>query len=168
MAAYCRRVHALLAPGGLMLNHGITSGRPGHQQLGAGMGDFIEKYIFPGGELLHVSQVLGEMAAAGLEMVDTENLRPHYARTLWNWSDALEAQLPEALAVLQRNAGRDGRAERILRAYRLYLAGSAMSFEQGWISLHQMLATRPDGELASGALRGAQSVYPFTRDYIYE
>ena len=69
------------------------------------MGDFIEKYIFPGGELLHVTQVLGEMAASGLEMVDTENLRPHYARTLWAWSDALEAQLPEALAVLQRNAG---------------------------------------------------------------
>ena len=169
MDAYFRRVHDLLAPGGLAMNHGITSGRPGHRQLGAGMGDFIEKYIFPGGELLHVTQVLSEMAGAGLEMVDTENLRPHYARTLWAWSDALEAQLSEALAVLQRNAGQEGgRAERILRAYRLYLAGSAMSFEQGWISLHQMLAIRPDGELANGALRGAQSVYPFTRDYIYE
>ena len=169
MDAYFRRVHDLLAPGGLAMNHGITSGRPGYRQLGAGLGDFIEKYIFPGGELLHVTQVLSEMAGAGLEMVDTENLRPHYARTLWAWSDALEAQLSEALAVLQRNAGQEGgRAERILRAYRLYLAGSAMSFEQGWISLHQMLAIRPDGELASGALRGAQSVYPFTRDYIYE
>ncbi len=168
MGAYFRRVHDLLAPGGLAMNHGITSGRPGHRQLGAGIGDFIEKYIFPGGELLHVTRVLGEMAAAGLEMVDTENLRPHYARTLWAWSDALEAHLPEALAVLQRNAGQDGCAERILRAYRLYLAGSAMSFEQGWISLHQMLATRPDGDVATGRLRGAQSVYPFTRDYIYE
>ena len=55
----------------------------------------------------------------------------------------------------------------ILRAYRLYLAGCAMSFERGWISLHQMLATRPDGDMHTGALRGAQSAYPFSRDYIY-
>jgi len=168
MGAYFRRVNELLVPGGMAMNHGITSGRPGYRQLGAGMGNFIEKYIFPGGELLHVSQVLSEMGAAGLEMVDTENLRPHYARTLWAWSDALEAQLAQGLEVLRRSAGQAGRAERILRAYRLYLAGSAMSFEQGWISLHQMLATKPDGKVGGGALRGAQSVYPFTRDYIYE
>ena len=43
-----------------------------------------------------------------------------------------------------------------------------MSFEQGWIALHQMLASRPDGAVESGAIRGAQSVYPFTRNYIYE
>ena len=168
MGAYFRRVNELLVPGGLVMNHGITSGRPGHRQLGAGMGNFIEKYIFPGGELLHVSKVLSEMAAAGLEMVDTENLRPHYARTLWAWSDALEAQLTQGLEVLRRNAGQAGHAERILRAYRLYLAGSAMSFEQGWISLHQMLATKPDGKVGGDTLRGAQSVYPFTRNYIYE
>jgi cyclopropane-fatty-acyl-phospholipid synthase len=168
MGAYFRRVNDLLVPGGMAMNHGITSGRPGYRQLGAGMGDFIEKYIFPGGELLHVTQVLTEMAGAGLEMVDTENLRPHYARTLWAWSDALEAQLAQGLEVLRRNSAQPGRAERILRAYRLYLAGSAMSFEQGWISLHQMLAVKPDGKVAVGALRGAQSVYPFTRDYIYE
>ena len=131
------------------------------------MGDFIEKYIFPGGELLHVTQVLREMAGSGLEMVDTENLRPHYARTLWAWSDTLEARLEEARDVLRRTTGQPERAERVLRAYRLYLAGSAMSFEQGWISLHQMLATRPDGHMETGVLPGAQSVYPFVRDYIY-
>jgi len=167
MPAYFQQIHALLAPGGLVMNHGITSGRLDHQQLGAGMGDFIEKYIFPGGELLHVTHVLRDMAEAGLEMVDTENLRPHYARTLWAWSDALEAQLDDARAVLRRTSGEDERAERILRAYRLYLAGSAMSFERGWISLHQMLATRPDGDVKGGRMRGAQSVYPFTRDFIY-
>jgi len=168
MPAYFQQIYALLAPGGLVMNHGITSGRLDYQQLGAGMGDFIEKYIFPGGELLHVTQVLRDMAGAGLEMVDTENLRPHYARTLWAWSDALEAQLDEARAVLRRTGGQDARAERILRAYRLYLAGSAMSFERGWISLHQMLATRPDGDVAGGRMRGAQSVYPFARDFIYK
>ncbi len=169
MPTYFRKVHALLKPGGLVLNHGITSGELNYRQLGAGMGDFIEKYIFPGGELLHVTHVLRETAAAGLEMVDTESLRPHYARTLWAWSDALEAQLDAALEVLRRSGGHAGEnAERVLRAYRLYLAGSAMSFEQGWISLHQMLSTKPDGNVGrAGVLRGAQSVYPFARDYIY-
>ena len=168
MPAYFAKINSLLVPGGLVMNHGITSGRLDYQQLGAGMGDFIEKYIFPGGELLHVTHVLREMAAAGLEMVDTENLRPHYARTLWHWSDTLEARLDEALVVLQRTAGQAGRAERILRAYRLYLAGSAMSFEQGWISLHQMLAIKPDGSKTTGPMAGAQSAYPFVRDFIYK
>jgi cyclopropane-fatty-acyl-phospholipid synthase len=169
MPTYFRKIHSLLKPGGLVMNHGITSGQPDYKQLGAGMGDFIEKYIFPGGELLHVTHVLRETVAAGLEMVDTENLRPHYARTLWAWSDALESRLDEAREVLQRTGGRQAQnAERILRAYRLYLAGSAMCFEQGWISLHQMLSTRPDGNVEGGALRGAQSVYPFVRDYIYK
>jgi cyclopropane-fatty-acyl-phospholipid synthase len=130
------------------------------------MGDFIGKYIFPGGELLHPSLVLREMAVGGLEMVDTENLRPHYARTLWSWSDRLEGRLDEAREVLVRTHGEDG-AGTVLRAYRLYLAGCAMSFERGWIGLHQILATRPDGHMNTGTLRGAQSAYPFTRDYIY-
>jgi cyclopropane-fatty-acyl-phospholipid synthase len=166
MPAYFARVRALLRPGGLVMNHGITAGGLDNAQLGAGMGDFIEKYIFPGGELLHVSHVLRETALAGLEMVDTENLRPHYARTLWAWSDALEARLEDAREVLIASAGPE-RAERILRAYRLYLAGSAMSFERGWISLHQMIATRPDGDVERGPMRGAQSDYPFNRDFIY-
>jgi cyclopropane-fatty-acyl-phospholipid synthase len=166
MPAYFAKIHRLLKPGGLVMNHGITAGSIQPGQLGAGMGDFIEKYIFPGGELLHVSHVLRDMALAGLEMVDTENLRPHYARTLWAWSDALEARLDEARQVLESTHGVDGGAT-VLRAYRLYLAGSAMSFEQGWIALHQMLAAKPDGRMETGALRGAQSAYPFTRDHIY-
>lgn len=167
MAAYFQQIHELLAPGGLVMNHGITAGQLDQQQLGHGMGDFIEKYIFPGGELLHVTHVLTELAASGLEMVDTENLRPHYARTLWAWSDALEDKLDQARDILRKSTGDSGRAERVLRAYRLYLAGSAMSFEQGWISLHQMLAVKPDGNMSTGTLRGAQSEYPFTRDHIY-
>lgn len=166
MPAYFGKIASLLAPGGLVLNHGITAGRLEPGPLGAGMGEFIDKYIFPGGELLHVSHVLRELAGAGLEMVDTENLRPHYARTLWAWSDALENRLAEAQAILERTHGpEDGGA--ILRAYRLYLAGCAMCFEQGWIALHQMLATRSDGRLETGALRGAQSAYPFNRAFMY-
>src|SRR3990167_7750617 len=146
MTAYFGKIMRLLAPGGLVMNHGITASGLENRQLGAGMGDFIEKYIFPGGELLHVSAVLVHLARSGLEMVDTENLRPHYARTLWDWSDALESRLDEARQVLATD-DRPERAEKILRAYRLYLAGSAMSFEQGWLSLHQLLATRPAGDV---------------------
>ena len=164
MSAYFGTVYRLLRPGGLVLNHGITAGGTDNTELGAGMGDFIEKYIFPGGELLHVSYVLHTLAGAGLEMVDAENLRPHYARTLWAWSDALEARLEEARRLLA--AGGDmAQAQRVLQAYRLYLAGSAMGFERGWMSLYQLLVTRPNQE--RGVLPGAQSDYPFSRDYMY-
>lgn len=166
MSAYFATVRGLLRPGGLLLNHGITAGGVDNVELGAGIGDFIEHYIFPGGELMHASAVLHDMAQAGLEMVDTENLRPHYARTLWVWSDALEAVLEPAHQVLQAQAGPQ-RADRALRAYRLYLAGSALGFERGWMALHQILAVRPDGDMVSGAMTGAQSTYPFTRDYMY-
>ncbi len=155
---YFRKLRRLLRPGGLLMNHGITAGGTRNHQLGAGIGDFVERYIFPGGELQHASRVLRVMADAGLEMVDVENLRPHYARTLWAWSDALEQQLPRARQLTD---------ERVVRAYRLYLAGSAMAFERGWLSLHQMLAARPDGNLETGAMRGAQSAFPFNREYIY-
>ncbi|MED5620360.1 cyclopropane-fatty-acyl-phospholipid synthase family protein [Ideonella sp. BN130291] len=158
LPTYFAKIGRLLRPGGLLMNHGITAGGTRNQKLGNGLGDFIERYIFPGGELLHVSHVLRVMAESGLEMVDTENLRPHYARTLWAWSDNLESRLAHAREVVD---------ERVLRAYRLYLAGSAMAFERGWIALHQMLASRPSGDVSAGALRGAQSAYPFTRDYIY-
>ncbi len=161
MAAYFLKLAKLIKPGGLIMNHGITAGSPHNAQLGAGMGEFVERYIFPGGELLHTSAVLAHMADGGLEMLDTENLRPHYAHTLWAWSDALEARLPQARQVLQASAGAV-HAEEILRAYRLYLAGSAMCFEQGWISLHQILATKPDKTMAVRH----QTVYPFVRDYM--
>jgi cyclopropane-fatty-acyl-phospholipid synthase len=155
---YFAKLMRLLAPGGLLLNHGITAGGTRNTQLGAGIGDFVERYIFPGGELLHVSHVLAVMADAGWESVDVENLRPHYARTLWAWSDGLEAHL---------DAARAASSERVVRAYRLYLAGSAMSFERGWMALHQVLAARPTGAVGDGPMRGAQSAYPFTRDHIY-
>jgi cyclopropane-fatty-acyl-phospholipid synthase len=158
LPAYFTKLYRLLAPGGLLMNHGITAGGTRNTQLGAGIGEFIDRYIFPGGELVHLSRVLATMAEAGWEAVDVENLRPHYARTLWAWSDALESQLPEASRLT---------SEAVVRAYRLYLSSSAMAFERGWISLHQVLATKPSGELAGGAMPGAQSAYPFTRDYIY-
>ena len=159
MTAYFSKIMSLLAPGGLVMNHGITAGGLENRQLGAGMGDFIEKYIFPGGELLHVSAMLEHMARAGLELVDAENLRPHYARTLWDWSNALEARIDDARRILTLDSDA-AQAEKTLRAYRLYLAGSAMSFEQGWLSLHQLLAIKP-------ATGNDLAPYPFNRNYMY-
>ncbi len=158
LAEYFAKIRRLLKPGGLLLNHGITAGGTHNHQLGSGLGDFIEKYIFPGGELEHVSRVLEKTSDAGLEAVDVESLRPHYAKTLWAWSDALEAQLGTARTLT---------TDTVLRAYRLYLAGSAMCFERAWLSLHQMLCARRTGDPADGPMRGAQSDYPFNRGYMY-
>ena len=166
MTAYFQTLHSFIKPGGLILNHGITAGGTRNKQLGNGMGDFIEKYIFPGGELLHISDVLHHVADANLEAVDIENLRPHYAKTLWAWSDSLEAALPDAQSALEQNLPA-AQAQQVLKAYRLYLAGCAMSFEQAWISLHQLLVSSPNGDVNHGRLRGAQSDYPYTRDGMY-
>lgn len=166
LPGYFAKMRRLLRPGGLMMNHSITAGRPETAQLDGGMGDFIDKYIFPGGQLVHVSTVMAAMTQGNLEPVDAECLRPHYARTLWHWADALEAHLDEARRILGANA------EKIIRAYRLYLAGSAMGFERGWTSLFQILASRPAEmterhDHATGWLGVERGDYPFNRAYMY-
>ncbi len=162
---YFSKLRRLLRPGGLVMNHGITAGGVDNSELGAGMGEFIEKYIFPGGELTHVSHVLTSLSESGLEDLDIENLRPHYARTLWNWSDALEACLPQARDTLRNEKGDDG--EKALRAYRMYLAGCAMGFEHGWIALHQIVAQPRHAGRPDELDEPADLSYPWRRDYIY-
>ncbi|WP_434643189.1 class I SAM-dependent methyltransferase [Achromobacter piechaudii] len=159
---YFAKLRRLLHPGGLIMNHGITAAGVYNAELGNGMGEFIEKYIFPGGELTHISVVMQSLTNGGLEEVDVENLRPHYARTLWAWSDALEAHLPQAAAVLKGEEG-----ARSLRAYRLYLAGCAMAFEHGWIALHQILGQPPAVGRADELDNPADLAYPWRRDYMY-
>ena len=162
LEGYFAKLRRLLRPGGLIMNHGITAAGVYNAELGNGMGEFIEKYIFPGGELTHISVVMEAMTNGGLEEVDVENLRPHYARTLWAWSDALEARLPEAARILGGEQG-----ERSLRAYRLYLAGCAMAFEHGWIALHQILAQPPATGRPDELDEPADLAYPWRRDYMY-
>lgn len=162
LPGYFAKLRRLVKPGGLIMNHGITAAGLYNSELGSGMGEFIEKFIFPGGELTHISCVMEGLTNGGLEGLDVENLRPHYARTLWAWSDALEARLAEATRVLQGPQG-----ERSLRAYRLYLAGCAMAFEHGWIALHQILATTPATGRPDELDNPPDIAYPWRRAYMY-
>lgn len=150
LEAYFGKIARLLRPGGLVLNHGITLGAVRQRELGSGIGEFIDRYVFPGGELAHISVVMEALSAQGLECWDVESLRPHYARTLWHWVERLEASRVAALAAV---------GEKLYRIWRIYMAGSAHGFERGWMSVYQVLAGKP---LAGGALE-----LPATRDHIY-
>ena len=147
---YFGKIARILKPGGLVLNHGITHNLTGADSLGSGIGDFIEDYVFPGGQLAHVSRVIEGAAEQGLEAIDAEALREHYARTLWHWVERLEGNADAA----RREVG-----EEKFRVWRIYLAGSAHAFDRGWLSLFQLLAGKPlpDGRLP----------HPATREYMY-
>lgn len=148
---YFGKIRRVLAPGGFVLNHGITHNALSRRSLGSGIGEFVEEYVFPGGELAHVARVVEGLAAQGLEVVDGEALREHYAKTLWHWVDRLEANAEAA----RREVG-----EEKFRVWRIYMAGSAHAFDRGWLSLWQLLAGKP---LADGRLP-----HPLTREYMYE
>ncbi len=127
---YADAMYALLAPGGRMLNHQIA-------QLHAPAGDkpspFISAYVFPDGELKPVGTTISILEDAGFEVRDVEALREHYARTLRAWVANLEADLDRAVALTS-----SGRA----RVWRLYMAASALAFEEARIGVNQVLAVR--------------------------
>ena len=149
LRAYFAKIRELLADGGTVMNHGITSGDPDSAESPLGASDYIERYVFPHGELPHISRTLYEMCAAGLEPVDVENLRRHYALTLTHWSDRFEAHSER----LRQLAG-----EKRWRIWRMYLAGCAYAFTQEWMVLSQVLAVKSGSDAA---------VLPLTRDYMY-
>ncbi len=147
---YFGKIRKLLKPGGLVMNHGITLNVPDTQGLGSDIGNFIDEYVFPGGELTHISHVVREMAGSGLETWDVENLRPHYAKTLWHWVENLEANREAAIARV---------GEKIYRIWRIYMAGSAHAVERGWLSLDQVVASAPGTTVAPPV--------PLTREHLY-
>nr|MBF0681126.1 class I SAM-dependent methyltransferase [Pseudomonas sp.] len=131
---YCQQLSGVVRPGGLVMNHGITARHVDGRPVGQGAGEFIGRYVFPHGELPHLVQIGSCISESGLEIVDVESLRLHYARTLDFWSQRLEAQLDKARELVP---------ERALRIWRVYLAGCAYGFRRNWINLHQILASRP-------------------------
>jgi cyclopropane-fatty-acyl-phospholipid synthase len=130
LSRYAGSVAALLRRGGLFLNHGITRLSPHAPKPDP----FIARYVFPDGELHPLADVMAALQAAGLEVRDVESLREHYPLTLRRWSANLAANRDEAIA--EAGAQRE-------RVWRLYLLGSALGFEAGEISVHQVLAARP-------------------------
>jgi cyclopropane-fatty-acyl-phospholipid synthase len=131
LPTYFDTILRVLKPGGLFLNHGITHDEEGWRpQLST---RFINQYVFPGGELDTLGNVLREMERARFEVWDVEGLRPHYAKTLRHWVTRLESARSEA---------RQHVDEATYRIWRLYMAGCALHFEEGDVGIYQILASK--------------------------
>ena len=150
LAVYFSVVRRLLRERGLFLNHGITSADTRNRPVGLGAGEFIGRYVFPKGELPHLHRVVHDMSEQDLEVHDVECLRPHYAKTLGTWSDRFEGCMEAAVAAS---------SERTARIWRIYLAGCAHAFEQGWVSIYQVLASRQT--------KPGPTALPLTREWMY-
>lgn len=145
LRAYFRKVFSLLGDDGLFLNHGIV--RPegikdGPETL------FLQREVFPGGELARLSMVIREAGRAGFEVLDVENLRPHYALTCRCWVERLRRNAAECLKHVD---------PRTYRTWMLYLAGSVLGFETGGVDVCQVLMAK----------RGRSRLRRLTRDYMY-
>lgn len=133
LPAYLATVMRVLRPGGLFMNHGITHDEEGwNKSLTT---EFINRYVFPDGELDCVSNIQLGMERAGFEIHDVEGLRPHYALTLRHWVQRLEANRDAALREVD---------EPTYRVWRLYMAACALDFEAGTTGVYQILASRPN------------------------
>ncbi|HEV2326328.1 MAG TPA: cyclopropane-fatty-acyl-phospholipid synthase family protein [Terracidiphilus sp.] len=123
--------YRLLKPGGLMLNHAIA-----RSQLAPVRADsFIERYVFPDGRLVTLTETLEAAQSQGFEVRDVENLREHYELTLRQWVAGLKAHREELLRQVP---------EKTYRIWLLYMAGSAAAFRRGNIAVYQTLLSRPD------------------------
>jgi cyclopropane-fatty-acyl-phospholipid synthase len=139
LAEYFTRLRALVRPGGRVVNHGISR-PPGHKAR-LPRRSFINRYVFPDGELHEVGRVVSVMQSADFEVRHVESLREHYALTLRHWVANLESNWDEAV----EEAG-EARA----RVWRLYMAGSAVNFEAGRTQIHQVLAVPQSDDGTSG------------------
>ncbi|MBI3679548.1 MAG: class I SAM-dependent methyltransferase [Acidobacteria bacterium] len=145
LGAYFRKVYEMLLPNGLFLNHGIT--RPASVVTDA-QGMFVARRVFPFCRLVNLSDMTEEAEKAGFEVLDIEGLRGHYALTCRAWVERLRARREACLAAVD---------ERTWRTWQLYLAGSALAFEEGGLAIYQMLLSK----------RGAGEAAPMTREYMY-
>jgi cyclopropane-fatty-acyl-phospholipid synthase len=158
MSVYFRAMHRLLAPSGLFMNHGIVESptRQAHgwrarlRRLLWRQGSFIDRDVFPDGQLVPLEFEIGQAEHVGFETRDVESLRPHYARTLREWVRRLDARGVEAARLT---------SEPTVRTWRLYMAASAHAFASAQIGLCQVLFAKPD---AMGA-----TPLPATRSDLY-
>ena len=149
LPAYFAKVRELLKEDGVAMNHGITSSDYASGEAPLGGGEFIDKYVFPDGELPHISLALEAAQQGGLEAFDVENLRRHYARTLNLWAEKFEEVADQARLHV---------SEEKFRIWRLYLAGCAYAFENDDVSIYQIVCRR--------AGRHATTL-PWSREYMY-
>lgn len=149
LPAYFGRINQLLAPNGVVMNHGITTTDIDSRSTPYGGGEFIDKYVFPHGELAHLSTVIQTMQQGGLEVRDVENLRRHYARTCATWSENFENNSERIRAITD---------QKHYRIWRVYLAGCAYAFSHDWISLYQIVCGKAGQDPA---------MMPWSRRYMY-
>ncbi|WP_322091584.1 cyclopropane-fatty-acyl-phospholipid synthase family protein [Paraburkholderia bannensis] len=150
LPGYFTKVRELLADDGIAMNHGITSSDAESGETALGGGEFIDRYVFPDGELPHISLALEAAQRGGLEAVDVESLRRHYAHTLDLWADNFEARADEARKLVD---------DEKFRIWRVYLAGCAYAFEHDDVSIYQIVCRK--------AGRSATTL-PWSRRYMYE
>ncbi|WP_322068633.1 cyclopropane-fatty-acyl-phospholipid synthase family protein [Paraburkholderia bannensis] len=150
LPGYFTKVRELLADDGVAMNHGITSSDAESGETALGGGEFIDRYVFPDGELPHISLALEAAQRGGLEAVDVESLRRHYAHTLDLWADNFEARADEARKLVD---------DEKFRIWRVYLAGCAYAFEHDDVSIYQIVCRK--------AGRSATTL-PWSRRYMYE
>jgi cyclopropane-fatty-acyl-phospholipid synthase len=139
--AYFSFLRDKLRPQGRLLNHCITRPHNHREETGA----FIDRYVFPDGELTGVGRIITEAQNVGLEVMHAENFRMHYAKTLAGWCHNLVENWDECVAEV---------GEGTARVWGLYMAGSRLSFERNEIQLDHVLAVRTDADGGDGfALR---------------
>lgn len=149
LPAYFTRIRELLTDDGIAMNHGITSTDADSDGNSLGGGEFIDRYVFPNGELPHISLALQAAQRGGLEAIDIEGLRRHYAKTLDIWTHNFEERADEIAKLVD---------EEIFRIWRVYLAGCAYVFEHDDASIYQIVCRK--------AGRSAQEL-PWSRRYMY-
>ena len=158
LGEYFASAYAALEPGGLFLNHGIASQRKrpaGLRRLVGALApprsEFIERYVFPDGNLPRLEEIVARAEASGFEVRDVENLREHYVRTLRQWVQRLEAHEHAARSIV---------GDETYNVWRFYMAGSAHGFAAGRMGIDQVLLAKP--------LPGGRALLPPTRDDIYQ
>ncbi len=135
--AYFSWIRDRLRPQGRLLNHCITRPHNRKQETGA----FIDRYVYPDGELTGSGTIIRDVQDVGLEVQHEENFRVHYAKTLAGWCRNLAENWDACVAEV---------GEGTARVWGLYMAGSRLGFERNEIQLHHVLATRTDESGVSG------------------